>query len=122
MQVYRAKRDTRSPSKWLSLVLAVVGAIALSRTADAELVRYNGTYSSFEYNEEGGDLLGAELRIVKVRGGYEGTFQFAEGSPDHLALIKVETQGDSIRFVVPDTSDYAGEFQGKSTPREFGAR
>ena len=42
---------------------------------------FSGTYSSLYYNEEGGDLLGMEIRIVPASGtdNYEGTFQFVQG-------------------------------------------
>jgi hypothetical protein len=84
----------------------------LSFDSRADAVRYTGTFSSFEYNESEGDVVGAELRIVPARGAYEGTFQFSEGQPDHLVLIKVDIQGDTIRFVVPPPCMYQGQFEG----------
>jgi hypothetical protein len=96
--------------KFLVLLLSLVVLVPSGSRADS--VRYTGTFSSFEYNESEGDVVGAELRIVPARGSYEGTFQFAEGEPDHLSLIKVEVQGDTIKFSVPPPCMYEGEFEG----------
>src|SRR5262249_40168851 len=101
---------TRSFSKALVLFLCLM--ILPSPDSRADSVRYAGTFSSLEYHESEGDVVGVELRIVPARGGYEGTFQFAEGEPGHLVLVKVDVKGDVIRFSVPPPCMYAGEFEG----------
>jgi len=81
-----------------------------------ENIKITGTYSDLYYNEEGGDLLGCEIRIVVAKDGYEGTFQMSEGGPDSLLLIKpITVEDDKIKFKVPEESLYAGEFAGKIT-------
>jgi hypothetical protein len=88
-------------------------AFPLLAFGEAKL-KITGTYSDLKYNEEGGDLLGCEIRIVVAKEGYEGTFQMSEGGPDSLLLINpITVEGDKIKFKVPEESLYAGEFAGK---------
>jgi len=85
-----------------------------------ENIKITGTYSDLYYNEEGGDLLGCEIRIVAAKDGYEGTFQMSEGGPDSLLLIKpITVEGDKIKFKIPDESLYAGEFAGNITKNKL---
>ena len=75
--------------------------------------RITGTYTNMYYNEEGGDVLGEELKIVVTRRGrYQGALQFAEGEPDSLLLVNIEVTGDAIRFSVPEGDTHAGRFNG----------
>jgi len=64
------------------------------------------------YNEEGGDLLGEELKIVFTDGGYQGALQFAEGGAGPLIVVDIKIDGDKIAFTVPDSSPDAGSFSG----------
>ena len=64
--------------------------------------RITGTYTNLEYNKEGGDLLGEELRIVGTRRGYQGVFQNAEGGIGELILVEIKLAGNRIEFAVPD--------------------
>ncbi|MGC2423632.1 MAG: hypothetical protein WA666_04685 [Nitrospirota bacterium] len=83
-------------------------------------VKITGTFSDLYYNEEGGDLLGNEIRIVVGRDGYEGTFQASEGAPDRLILIKpIQVTGNEIKFSIPENSLYAGDFVGKISETEL---
>lgn len=110
-RIARLRISVRSSLSCGLLLLAAVSLPSLDSRADG--VRYTGTFSSFEYHESEGDVVGAELRIVPARGTYEGTFQFSEGEPDHLVVIKVEIQGDTVRFDVPPPCMYAGRFEGR---------
>jgi hypothetical protein len=74
--------------------------------------RATGTYSNMYYNTEAGDLIGDEIRIVNTRKGYQGVVQFAEGEPEELVIVKIEVVGNSISFSIPDSSSYAGQFNG----------
>jgi hypothetical protein len=71
-----------------------------------------GTYSDLKFNQQGGDLLGVELRIVMTRNGYQGVVQFAEGGPGELILVNVQVDGKRIKFVIPDDNSNAGSFSG----------
>ncbi|MGA8222780.1 MAG: hypothetical protein WB780_14100 [Candidatus Acidiferrales bacterium] len=75
--------------------------------------RFTGAYTNMYYNEEGGDVLGEELKIVLTQGGhYEGALQFAEGEPEGLILVSIELKGNAIGFSVPDATPHAGRFSG----------
>jgi len=76
--------------------------------------KYTGTYSSLEYNREGGDLLGEELRVVVAKKGYQASLQIAEGEPSQLMVVDVNFDKDKIRFDIPASySDYGGgSFEG----------
>jgi hypothetical protein len=93
-------------------VLLTMGLIA---TAAVEAQRPNnvtGTYTSLRFNQDGGDLLGQEVRIVFTRNGYRGVLQFAEGDAGDLIIVNVTIDGNKVRFVIPDASGYGGEFNG----------
>lgn len=66
-----------------------------------------GTFSSMYYNEEGGDLIGTEIRIVYTRNGFQGTIQDAEGEPDELILFTATIDGDN-NFTISYTSPSTG--------------
>jgi len=82
------------------------GVLLLLGSAEAaegtEKPRCTGTFSSLSYHEEGGDLLGMELKIVRVRKGYQGALQIAEGGPSELMAVDVECDGASVKFTGPD--------------------
>lgn len=72
-------------------------------------VRYTGTFSSLTYNKEGGDLLGAELKIVPVRNGYQGVLQIAEGGSSPLMLVDVSFDKNKVTFAIPTSyNPYGG--------------
>ena len=75
--------------------------------------RITGTYTHMYYNEEGGDVLGEELKIVATQGRrHQGALQFAEGEPGNLLVVNIEVTGDAIRFAVPEGETHAGSFSG----------
>jgi len=77
--------------------------------------KITGTYTSMYFNEEGGDLLGQELKIVLTRRGYQGALQFAEGGPGGLIIVDVHINGNKISFTIPETAPEAGRFSGTLT-------
>jgi len=83
-------------------------------TADNQ-IKYSGTFSSLEYNEEGGDLLGAEIKIVPTRNGYQGVLQIAEGGPSALMVVIVQFKDGEMSFEIPQSyPEYGGlRFKGK---------
>lgn len=91
-----------------SSVVNIVAAPAASRD-----VKVTGTYSNLEYNEEGGDLLGIEIKIVPVAGGrLQAAVLVSEGEPAPLVLVDVRVSGRSISFKIPANIDDAWTFQG----------
>jgi hypothetical protein len=83
-------------------------------TAD-KAPKYTGTFSSLEYNKEGGDLLGVEIKIVLTGKGYQGVLQIAEGGPSELMMVAVSFDKDNVRFEIPSSyTEYGGGvFEGK---------
>jgi hypothetical protein len=96
------------------IVLLLASALMLvAGTPTSQLsTKITGTYTNMYFNQEGGDLLGEELRIVAVPGGYQGTFQVAEGVPESLVLVDVKTNGTNITFSVPTGYLESGAFAG----------
>lgn len=90
----------------------VVGLLIGAASAAVDQKGVAGTYTDLHFNQQGGDLLGTELRIVLTRTGYQGTLQFAEGGPSELILVNVEVSGNRIKFTIPANSSYAGTFSG----------
>lgn len=74
--------------------------------------RITGTYSDMRYNEESGDVLGAEIRIVATSGGYQASVQFAEGVPEDLIVADVTVTGNKISFSIPRSYRGGAEFSG----------
>ncbi len=65
-----------------------------------------------QYIEEAGDVVGYEIKIVFTGTSFQGAMQIAEGVPGPLIVVEVEAEGEQIRFSIPDSSTYAGEFTG----------
>lgn len=85
----------------LASTLTIVSPVAEPAAATAH-PDYTGTFTSMYYNEEGGDLLGDEIRIVSTRKGYQGTLQMAQGEPSGLMLFEPVFDGDRVTFSVAD--------------------
>src|SRR2546425_3338582 len=64
-------------------------------------LKYTGTFSNLEYNQEGGDLLGMEIKIVPTKKGYQGALQIAEGGPSELMVVDVFFEKDNVKFEIP---------------------
>jgi hypothetical protein len=67
------------------------------------------------YHQEGGDLLGAEIKVVLTRKGFQGALQIAEGGPSPLMVVDVLFDKDQVKFKIPESySLYGGGlFEGK---------
>lgn len=94
---------------WLLLVGAYTEA-----AADGAGVRPTGTFSSLSFHREGGDLLGAEIKIVLTRRGYQGALQIAQGGPSELMIVDLAIEGTKVRFTIPATFEQygGGTFEG----------
>jgi len=84
----------------------------LSALSCASENKITGIYSSLEFNEEGGDLLGEELFLVQTRDGYQATFQVSDGGPSALMLVDVDIKGRKVFFEIREGM-YAGKFSGE---------
>jgi hypothetical protein len=96
-------------------VAACLGAIVLAAPVSrpAPRVSIEGIYSDLHYIEEAGDLLGTELKIVKVGDRYKGSLVIAEGEPSKEIPVDIKVSGAQIRFSIPEEGGYPGEFQGE---------
>lgn len=103
----------------LLFILALLSAVAAHAGSKAAAGSgFAGTYSTMYYNNEGGDLLGEELRIVLGKSGYKGILQFSEGRPSDPVLMDVRIEGSAISFDTPAEWDYPGHFQGTISARK----
>ena len=66
-------------------------------------IHYTGTFSNLEYNQEGGDLLGIEIKIVLTGKGYQGALQIAEGVPSELMVVDILFDKAHIKFQIPNS-------------------
>lgn len=103
------------PKAYLKRIALTLLVFVLSQTGQAqqqETPRITGTYSNMYYNQEGGDVLGDEIRIVATPKGYQGVLQFAEGVPGDLFIVDVKAAEKTISFAIPGSSIYSGAFTG----------
>lgn len=75
--------------------------------------RIAGTYSSLVYNEEGGDLIGYEIRVIPTNQGIKGVIQVAEGDAGRIYIVDFIEKADAVSFDVPLASNMRGKFRGK---------
>jgi len=80
---------------------------------------FTGTYTNLYFNEEGGDLLGEELKIVVTGKGYQGILQIAEGGGGELAIVDIVFDKNTIKFTIPESSSDAGTFDGTITKKSI---
>jgi hypothetical protein len=98
---------------WLAVALIVIALFGtLEATSAQKALRITGTYTDMHFNEEGGDVLGKEVRIAVTPQGYQGVLQSAEGVPGELIVVDVKVVGNKISFLIPDGSPSAGQFSG----------
>jgi hypothetical protein len=104
----------------MGLLAACLQAGAAPPTSHPPKIQIAGTYTNLEYNEEGGDLLGIEVKIVPVGGRYQAAILVSEGSPSPMALVDVTVKAQEVRFHVPQSgrdSDNSWNFRGTVTSR-----
>ncbi len=103
-----ARRSHIKAAVLVTLALGYFLSVAMAQNAN----RVTGTYTNMYYNEEGGDLLGQELKIVLARDGCQGALQFAEGGPEQLIVVDITIDGTKIAVSLPDSCPQAGQFHG----------
>lgn len=89
----------------------------ISACAQQTAVRVPGTYSNLEFNEEGGDLLGIEIKIVPVDNHFQGAVLISEGEPQPMILVTVNVRGSSVDFDVPGRDGW--KFSGRLTSKSL---
>ena len=64
--------------------------------------RVSGTYSNLQYNEEGGDLLGIEIKIVPIGNDrFQAAIVVSDGAPAPMVLVDVHVANGLVSFKVP---------------------
>lgn len=104
------KRNHSNTTTFLLIIILLL--ISMQNVTSQSAVKKTGTFSSMEYNKEGGDLLGEEIRIVHTNSGSQGVIQFSGGEPTQLILVSINFHGDSLFFEIP-SGEYKGLFRGK---------
>lgn len=113
-------RDTKAAPPTGALVATKLAAAAILLFSSfvacaASVIKLAGTYSSIVFNEEGGDVLGYEVRIAPTARGFQAVVQVAEGAPGPLHVVDVIQTKDSIKFDIPLDGEVKGTFEGRVT-------
>jgi len=91
------------------LLSLVIGPLVF---AQQPKVKVTGTFSSLEYNQDGGDLNGVEIFIF-FAGEHMVLFQESVGEPVVPSLVKAKVNGDTVEFTVPGIGGGRRTFTGK---------
>lgn len=97
----------------LSGLILLGGLAPTSSLCASPPVKVAGTYSSFEFNEEGGDLVGIEIRLIPTRVGLKAVVQVAEGGAGDIDLVAVTETNGEVRFDVPTPGSAPAKFKGR---------
>jgi hypothetical protein len=98
----------------MKIITGIVFALLSFYAIAAELPSSSptGIYSDFKYNTEGGDLLGAEVFLVRGTKGYFVIFQSAQGIPSDPVVVVATVKDGKLTFQLPkNESDYSGLFE-----------
>jgi len=98
--------------RWL-LGLLLLMAATCPCLASERALQLTGTFSSFEFHRESGDLNGIEVRLIRVRNGIKGVIQLAEGGAGDVMLVDVSTNGSKVSFSTSASSPVALKFEGE---------
>jgi hypothetical protein len=86
----------------MTLLVTCFPAVATAPKPHApRQVEVAGTYSNLEFNDEGGDLLGIEVKIVPLGDRYQAAVLVSEGAPSPMVLVDVTVTAQEVRFRVP---------------------
>ena len=82
-----------------------------------------GTFSSYEYNAESGDIQGVEIKVVYTRLGKQAAIQFSEGEPGALIVIPVTCKGSNFSFKIPKTNEVlSANFNGEISKKNLSGK
>jgi hypothetical protein len=108
--------DPVSTGAWRAGVSGVVDRAASGKSA----VPISGTFTNLDFHEEAGDLLGLEIKIVPVAGGYQAVVLESVGEPQPLIVVDLSVEGTKIAFDVRgDEGDVAWTFSGTVSARSL---
>jgi hypothetical protein len=94
---------TRTTPRWVTFAFLLAVLTPGASQATETSPKLTGIYSDLYYNEEGGDLLGAEIFIVGAGAyGYIAFVQYAEGAVERPVAVPIELEAGKIIFTVPD--------------------
>lgn len=86
----------------LAILLLLILEAGLATSGESR-PKVTGIYSSLAYNQEGGDLLGAEVFVVYSKHGYYVVFQSSEGEPSDPIMVKAQVDGATVSFSLPQS-------------------
>jgi len=67
-----------------------------------------GVYSNMRFNEDGGDLLGIEIWLLRSGNEYVVVFQSSEGAPTLPVVADALIENGALTFTVPAGNPYSG--------------
>ena len=105
--------------RYLAVCLLSLASPTWVAAAETGKVRVVGTYTNLRYSAGSGDLGGAEIKIVPVRGrGFQGALQIAEGAPSELMVVDIVVEKNKISFRIPHSYPIygGGSFEGVIEP------
>lgn len=106
----------RTPAPVVSRALLIIVLLACMQVACASgAVKLPGTYSSLAYHEEGGDLIGYEVRFIPTNQGTKAVVQVAEGDAGRIYIVDVVEEAGTVQFEIPLASGLRSKFSGKLT-------
>lgn len=83
--------------------------------ADGGEFRRTGTFSSMYFNEEAGDVLGVELKVVYTNKGFRAVCQIGSGEPLVPEVLEAKVEGDRITLFFNEKDGTASTFEGRYT-------
>jgi hypothetical protein len=92
---------------------------AVSLKAEPRRARVPGTYSNLQFNEDGGDLLGMEIKIVPIGDHFQAVVLVSEGEPQPMVVVVVSVHGNSLGFSVPGKDRTSWKFSGQVSPKSL---
>lgn len=98
----------------ISLISTLCLLLLFTIAAKQPNVKVTGTFSSFEYHRDSGDLAGTEVFIFYARN-YWVLYQESEGEPGTPFLVEAKMNGDKIEFSVPANDGNKRNFKGRIT-------
>lgn len=97
------------------VIFIAIMTFCLGANAESRLIA--GTYSSLQYHNESGDLLGYEILIIPTDIGFKGIIQVGEGAPGEVYIVKVTNNNGQIQFDIPlgtgASSNFSGHVEGQ---------
>ncbi|CAN5478150.1 hypothetical protein BH10ACI4_BH10ACI4_17530 [soil metagenome] len=91
-------------------LLFILTMLTLPTPAHALPSALYGTYSSYRFIPESGDIIGIELVILPGSPHPNVVFQCAEGAPGETVFAAATVSGNTLDFVVPSENMCGGRY------------